>query len=136
MNHGSEITKMPASKSRKAPERPTTRASTKTAHTNGIRIKKFLLQKKAPFNNLTFYSFFVKGDFAVKQRLRSYPNAVTPSSTGSPSTTRASSVESAREATHRKASSRTNTRSCHNNKSDGVMTRRSILQKEHMGNIR
>ncbi|RGB36168.1 hypothetical protein C1646_667178 [Rhizophagus diaphanus] len=97
---------MPASKSRKAPERPTTRASTKIAHTNG--------------------------DFAVKQRLRSYPNAVTPSSTGSPSTTRASSVESAREATHRKASSRTSTRSCHNNKSDGVMTRRSILQKEHM----
>ncbi|CAB4380101.1 unnamed protein product [Rhizophagus irregularis] len=97
---------MPASKSRKAPERPTTRASTKTAHTNG--------------------------DYAVKQRLRSYPNAVTPSSTGSPSTTRASSVESAREATHRKASSRTSTRSCHNNKSDGVMTRRSILQKEHM----
>ncbi|GBC09092.1 hypothetical protein RclHR1_00860030 [Rhizophagus clarus] len=97
---------MPASKSRKAPERPTTRASTKTAHTNG--------------------------DFAVKQRLRSYPNAVTPSSTASPATTRASSVESAREASHRKASSRTNTRSCHNNKSDGVVTRRSILQKEHL----
>ncbi|CAI2177277.1 1386_t:CDS:2 [Funneliformis geosporum] len=95
---------MPASKTRKVPERPTTRASTKTAHANG--------------------------DFAVKQRLRSYPNAVTPSSTVSPATTRASSVESARETTHRKASSRTNTRSCHNNKNDGVVTRRSTLQKE------
>ncbi|CAG8611009.1 13231_t:CDS:2 [Funneliformis mosseae] len=94
---------MPASKTRKAPERPTTRASTKTAHASG--------------------------DIAVKQRLRSYPN-VTPSSTVSPATTRASSVESARETTHRKASSRTSTRSCHNNKNDGVVTRRSTLQKE------